>query len=179
MRQRPEIRALEEGISAARSGISLAATQNQPAVFGRATAAVQTQTALNNSSYYSAGLVITWSPFDTARTRADVREARARVSQLEAQLEDAKSGIRLEVEKALRDMREASSRIDTAGRQVAAAEAALAISELRFEARMATQLEVSGALFNVNKARANQAQARLDLHTAAAEYSHAVGAPRP
>src|SRR2546430_11317820 len=36
--------------------------------------------------------------------------------------------------------------------------------------------EISGALFNVTKARANRAQAVLDLHLAAADYAHATGA---
>lgn len=179
LRKRPEIEALENGIAAARAGASLAATQNQPTLSGRATAAAQTPTALTSSRYFAAGLVVTWNPFDTARTRADVREARARTAQLEAQRDEARLGIRVEVEKAWRDMREAASRIQTAGRQVASARAALDISELRYQARSATQLEVSGALFNVNKALANQAQARFDLYLAAADYAHATAADVP
>jgi len=50
---------------------------------------------------------------------------------------------------------------------------------VRFEARAALQLEVSGALFSLSKARANQAQALFDLQIAAAEYAHAIGAPGP
>lgn len=175
LRQRPELHALEEGIVAARAGISLAAAQNLPVIAGRATAAAQTPTALTSSRYYAAGLVMIWNPFDTARTRTDVREAKAKTSQLEAQLEEARLGIKVEVEKAWRDMREAASRIEWSGRQVAAAEAALDISELRYQARAATQLEVSGALFHVNKAHANRAQALLDLRIADADYAHATG----
>jgi len=176
LRRRPEIRALEEGIAASRAGASLAATQNQPTLAGRATAAAQTPTALTSSRYFAAGLVVTWNPFDTARTRADVREAKAKTAQLEAQLDEARLGIRVEVDKAWRDMREAAARIETSGRQVAAAQAALDISELRYQQRAATQLEVSSALFNVTKARGNQEQARADLRIAAAEYAHATAA---
>ena len=159
-----------------RAGASLAATQDSPVVSGRATASAQTPTALTSDHYYAAGFVVTWNPFDRARTRADVREARARVAQLEAQLDDARLGIRLDVEKAWRDMGEARARIETSGRQVAAAEAALDISELRYQARSGTQLEVSAALLNVARARANRAQAVLDLHLAAADYAHAAAA---
>jgi len=176
LRLRPELRALEEGITAAKAGTSLARLQNSPALSGRATAAAQTPTGFANSHYYAAGLVMTWNPFDTARSSSDVKEARARVGQLEAQLEDARLGIRVEVEKAWRDMREASARIETSTRQATSAEKALEISEVRFEARAATQLEVSSALFNVAKARSNRAQAQYDLLTAAADYRHAVGA---
>ena len=98
---------------------------------------------------------------------------------MEALLEDAGLGIRLEVEKAWREMGEAAERIRAADRQAAAAESAADVSRLRFEARQATQLEVSGALLNLSKARSNRVQAIYDLHVAAAEYRHATGADIP
>jgi outer membrane protein TolC len=174
--RRPEIRQLEENLRAARAGVSLARTQAQPSLSARATAARQTPSAFTNDNYYAAGLVITWNLLDAGKTRADVQEARARVGQLEALLEETKLGIRLEVEKAWRDMREARARIAAAVRQVAAAQAALDVSELRYQQRAATQLEVSGAIFSVTKALANQAQAVFDLNIAAADYAHATGA---
>ncbi len=175
LKQRPELKALEEGIKGAKAGGVLAGMQNLPILSGRAVAAAQTPTAFTSSRYYAAGLVVTWNPFDTARSRADAREAKARAGQLKAQLEEARLGIRVEVEKAWRNMREAAARIETSGRQVASAQSALDISELRYQARAATQLEVSGALFIVIKARGNRAQAQFDIQAAAADYAHATG----
>jgi len=173
--RRPEIRRLEESIRAARAGVSLARTQSGPALSARAVAARQTPSAFVNQNYLAASLVLTWSPFDAGKTRADVGEAQARVGQLEALLEEAKLGIRLEVEKAWRSMQEAQARLQAARRQVAAAEAALEVSELRYQARVATQLEVASARLEVARARGNVAEAIGDLHIAAAEYAHATG----
>lgn len=173
--RRPEIRLLEENLRAARAGAALAGAQAQPTLSARATAVRQTPSAFADENYYAASLVLTWNLLDAGRTRADVQEAKARVGQMEALLEEAKLGIRVEVEKAWRDMREAKARLEAAERQVAAAEAAREVSELRYQVRAATQLEVSGALFQALKARANRAQALFDLHLASADYAHATG----
>lgn len=174
--RRPELLALQEGIVAARAGISLAAAQDSPSLSARATAVQQTASAFVRDTYAAASLVLTWTPFDGGKSRSDMAEAGAQTAKLAAQLEEAKLGIRVEVEKAWRDMREAGARIAAADRQVKSAEKAHEISELRYETRAATQLEVSGALFAVAKARANQAQAVNDLQIAVAEYQHAIGA---
>jgi len=174
--RRPEVRLLEENLRAARAGVSLAGMQNRPSLSARATAVRQTPSAFVDENYYAASLVLTWNLFDAGKTKADVQEAKARVGQLEALLEEAKLGIRVEVEKAWRDMREAKARIEAAERQVTAAEAALEVSELRYQVRAAIQLEVSGARFNLLKARVNRAQALYDLYLASADYAHATGA---
>jgi outer membrane protein TolC len=176
LRQRPEIRLLEESLRAARAGIALARTQDKPALSARAIAAHQTATAFTNPNYFAASLVLTWNLYDAGKARLDAREAGARAAQIEALLEEAKLGVRLEAEKAWRDMREAQARIVTADRQVKAAKAALEVSELRYQVRSATQIEVTGALLNVTRARANHTQALYDLHLSAADYTHATGA---
>jgi outer membrane protein TolC len=175
MTLRPEIHLLEENLRAARAGIALARIQTAPALSVRATAAAQPQTAFTDSNYFAASLVMTWNLLDGGKARADVQEAQARLQQIEALAVEARLGVLLEVEKAWRDMREAQARIETAQRQVASAEKALEISLLRYELRQAIQLEVSGALFQLLKARANRAQAVLDLHLAAAQLRYATG----
>lgn len=179
MRDRPEIHLLDEGLAAARASESLAATQNLPTLSARAIGAAQTPTALTDSKFFAAGLSLKWSPFDQGKTRSDVREARASVARLEALREDARLGIRLEVEKALTDMRTARDRIAVADRQVSSAEAALGVSQLRYQAGTATQLEVSGSLFALIKARGNRAQAETDLRLADAELRYAIGQAAP
>jgi outer membrane protein len=172
---RPEIRLLQENLAAARAGISLASTQDRPTLSARAIAAAQTPTAISDSKYFAAGFTVRWSPFDQGRTRADVREAKAHVAQLEALLEDAMLGIKVEVEKAWRDIVDARERVGVAGRQVDSATAALDISRVRFEAGSSTQMEVSGAMFGLIKALGNRAQAESDLQLAHAELLYATG----
>ena len=173
---RPEIRQLQEGIRAAGAGALLAATQDKPGLSARAIAERQTESAFTNPNYFSAGLVLSWNPFDGGKTRSEVREARARKAQLEALLDEARLGIRLEMEKAKQDMAEARGRITVSDRQIAAARLAMDISELRYGQRAATQLEVSSALFGITKARAARTQAIFDLLAASADYAHATSA---
>jgi outer membrane protein TolC len=173
--QRPDLKQLEESLKAARAAVGLAASQDKPIVSGRATASTQTPSAFVRSEYFAASLVLTWTPFDTGKTRADVRESKAQVGRLEALIEETKLGIKLEVESSWRNMVEANQRITTSEKQIAAAVAAADISEVRYQARSATQLEVSTANLNVQKARAGRAQALADLHLAHSEYLHAIG----
>ena len=175
LKRRPEIRMLEEQLRAARAGATLAATQDKPALSAQGMASTQTPSAFVRSEYFAASLVLKWNPFDTNKTRADAAEARYRVLQLEALLEDAKLGIKQEVEKARNDLEEAEARINVSERQVTAAESAAEVSRLRFQVRQALQLEVSGAQFNVTKARSNRVQAQFDLHLASADLAHASG----
>lgn len=176
LKHRPELLLLEQELKAARAGATLAATEDKPSLSMRAVAQAQTPSAFVRSSYFAAGLVLNWTPFDAGKTRADVREARARAAQLEALLEDARLGIRVDVEKAVADAQEALKSIRAADQQIAAAQAAAEVSELRYQARSATQIEVSAAIFQVVKARGNRAQAVGNLLTALAEYAHAIGA---
>ena len=179
LNRRPELKLLESQIKAAQAGVILARSQEGPSLSIRGIASAQTPTAFMKSDYFAGSLVLSWNPFDGGKAKSDAKEAKARASQLEALLEEARLGIRVDVQKAWTDMREAADRIRTADRQMAAAESAADVSRLRFEVRQATQLEVSNALLNVTKARMNRAQAVLDLNTAAADYAHATGQSLP
>jgi outer membrane protein TolC len=172
--RRPELNLLREGIRAARAGAVLARTQDKPSVAARATAARQTASAFVDRDYFAGGFVLTWKLLDGGKTRLDAREADARCAELRAQLDDAVLGVRLEVEKAWRDMRDARARIAAADRQIESARAALAISEARYEARMATQLEVSGSTLAVTRARGNREEAVHDLLAGLADLRHAL-----
>lgn len=177
--RRPEVQLLSENLRAAQAGVSLARTEGMPSVSARATVARQTGSAFVDPNYYGASLELTWNLLDGGKTRSDVREAQARVAQLEALTTEAMLGLRLEVEKAWRDMRDARARLEAAEKQSVAAKAALDVSELRYKARQATQVEVSAAILGLTRARANQAQALYDLHIAAADYVRATAADLP
>ena len=162
-RDHPQIQLLKKQIEIARSGGRLAATQDQPTLSARATAAAQTQTAFTDSHYLAASLVLTWKPFDRWKTRLDVAQAHSQASRLEALLDDAKSGIRLGVQKAWRDVDDARRRHSTAERQVKSSSEVLRVSRLRYEVGMASQVEVSGALFALVRSESNLVQASTDI----------------
>jgi outer membrane protein TolC len=175
LRDRPEVHALEEGIRAAKAGASLAGTQDKPELSFRATAARQTPTALTDANYYSAGFAITWNLFDAGKAKSDQREARAQVAKMEAQLEELKSGIRMEVRKAWRDIETARALTQSTDRQTASANAALTVSQARYAERAALLLEVQGAMVDLQRAKANHAQAFIDMLRARATLDYAIG----
>lgn len=170
----PQILLLKKQIESSQFGGKLAALQDRPTISARATAAAQTQTAFTDSHYFAGSLVFTWKPFDKWKTRLDVEQARSQSARLESLMEDAKSGIRLGVEKAWRDSKDALGRRELSERQVKSAAEALRVSRLRYEVGMATELEVSGALFALHRAESNRAQADLDILLASNELNFAV-----
>jgi len=179
LQRRVELRSLRERLRSLKAAASLAGLQDDPVLGARATAAAQSPTAFTRSTYFSVGLVLRWDILDGGKARADAAEARARVRQLESLLDEATRGVRLDVEKAWRDLRDAAARLEAATRQAELAQSAHEITELRYEVRQATQMEVSGSLLALQRARANRSQALYDQHIAAAEYARATGAPIP
>lgn len=175
IQNRPELQLLRLGIEAARAGEMLALSQKGPFISGRATAAAQTETAFSKSTYFAAGLEFRWPILDGGAARRDAREAGAQTKKLQALLEAAEQGIRLEVRKAYRDTESAVAREASASRQIESAEAALAISELRYEQRSALLLELSGARLGVSKAKFARLQARFDRLRALADLEFATG----
>ncbi len=176
---RPELLEIADNLRAARAGVELAGSQRGPSVTARAEAARQTGSAFVSPNYLAAGLRLEWNLLDRGKARLDTQEARSRVLQLEALLAEARLGFRLEAEKAWRDMRDAATRMATADRQIASAQAALDISEVRYRARSATLLEVSSARLGVTRARLAKQMARVDLLVGSAELERATAKVSP
>lgn len=173
--QRVELRQVRAGLESARAGLALSKTQVQPMVSARALLSRQTGSAFERPTYAAGGLLITWNLLDGDKARLDASEAGHHIAELEAQEREARAGILLEVQKAWRDAQDARARLAAAERQVEAALKSLEIARTRYEERAAIQLEVSGALFGVLRARSNVAQARYDLRVALVELRYALG----
>jgi outer membrane protein len=174
--RRPEIAALRHGIAAAKAGCSLARTQTQPLFSLRAATEYRTPSAFVSREWASIGLLMVWPILDAGKGRADTMQARARLGELEATLDEALAGVALEVRGAWAGITSAEARIGLSERRMAAARSALEVSEIRYEQRAATLLEVSAARLAVSRAGAALTQARSDLLTAQADLRHAVAA---
>lgn len=171
--QRPDLVLLRQQIEAAESGTSLARVQSLPSIAVRASFQQQTPSAFTNSRWYAVGLKLQWPLLDGGKTALDTGEARARLEQLRALLQEAEAGVRLDVQSAWAAVRSAHARLDTVGQQVKAAEKALEISVLRYEQRSAPLLEVTAARLAVTRARAAAVKAKNDLYAALLDCRHA------
>lgn len=175
-RDRPELAALREHLRGARAGVDLAASQAGPSLSAQLRAVQQTPSAFASSRYYAGGLHLRWNLIDRGESRVNAREAAARTGQLEAQLDDAVLGIRLEVAKAIGDDQTARARLTSAAGAVESARAALHVSELRYAARAALLLEVAGARVALSRALGERERALYDVHRAAVDLEHATAA---
>lgn len=176
---RPDVRALTAQVDAAEAGAALARLQAAPGLSLATSYALQTPSAFIARSSWTAGLTLTWPLGAGIRARSDAREATARAAAARAALAELREGAALEVRQALHAIRSAQRRREAALRSSAAAEEALRITELRFQAGRATGLEVAGARAALNRARVDGYRSLYDWHTGLADLERATGAPLP
>lgn len=123
---------------------------------------------------FSVGAQLRWRLYDggAASARADQVDADIRTD--EAEFEDARNDIRVQVEEAYYTLLSNQANIDTASVAVSQAEEALELANLRFNAGVGTQLEVINAIRDLTEAQGNQVTAVLDYNRALARLQRAV-----
>ena len=177
LKSRPELQALEQNLTAATAGISLAKTQSQPSLSVRGAAIEQTQTAFLPQHYAAATLEIRWNVFDGGKTRLDTQEARASEQRLQALLEDTRQAITLDVMQAWGKLRDTRSQVAAAEARLTAAQAAETVAKTAYQVGRGTILEAQAAGREVRMARERLTRARYDLLAADADFNHAQGKP--
>lgn len=113
--------------------------------------------------------------FDGMRRNAELRSARSQVEQAVLRRSQVQEGIRLEYERAVRELDRAGAQIAARQRTSSQAEEVYRLTALRFQQGLATQLEVNDARFSLEQARANEVQAFHDYHVALARAERALG----
>lgn len=108
------------------------------------------------------------------------RERQARKQQEAARyaMDQLRDQIASEVWQAYLDLQEAKSRLDSTAKTIEAATEALRLSEIRYEAGIATPVEVTDARVALTAARTNHVQAIFGYRTAEAQLVSAIDATR-
>jgi outer membrane protein TolC len=177
--RRPDLRALAAQVEAAEAGARLARAQMAPSIDLLVGYALQTPSAFIARSSWNAGLTLTLPLGTRPQASADAREATARAAAARAALDELREGAVLEVRQALSVIRAARRRRASAGRAVTAADEALRITELRFQAGQATSLEVNAARSTLQRHRLDQLRGLYDWYSALADLERATGVPLP
>jgi outer membrane protein TolC len=172
---RPEIVELRLELDAARSGVSLAKSQSQPNLVARGQVTEQTPSAFVHEHYASAMLQIKLPIFDNDKTKMDTREAEAQVKRLEALLEQAKSGVDLDVLKALSRFQVVRDRLAAARQQTTALSATSTVTTTAYSVGRATAIDVQSAQRELRLAKEKEAQAEIDVLSANDDLVHAEG----
>jgi outer membrane protein len=129
------------------------------------------------STIWSGTLTLTWPLFQGGQTRGQVREARAGAAALEAQIEQLRQQVRVEVEQARLGVRAAGAALVATRDATEAARERLALAEGRYETGVGNVLELGDAQVALTIALGQQVQAEFQLATARSLLLRALGRP--
>ncbi|MGH7505472.1 MAG: TolC family protein [Longimicrobiales bacterium] len=124
---------------------------------------------------WNLGFMVQWPLFQGFRRDAELDVASARVRQSKLQLDQLREGVRLEYERALRELERTQAQVAAVRRTVEQAERVYELTELRYREGLATQLDVSNARLALQQASINQVQSYHDAYAALASAERALG----
>jgi outer membrane protein TolC len=113
--------------------------------------------------------------WDAGLSRARTKEAKADVTAATARLMEQRDLVAQEVKDSLTDLEEARERRRSTAANVTQAREALRIANVRYEAGLATSVEVTDALLALNQARTNKVNADNDFLAALADLNRSLG----
>ena len=172
LKARPDLRAQQQQIAAAREQTRAAKSGYLPSLDLQASGTTSYNSTASDGSLAgqfddnraaSIGLALSVPLFDRDQTRSTV--ARARIGEADAATTLAKlrQQVGLEVGQALADYQRARQQLATAGRQLDYARQALAASEARYKVGAATWIELSNARSVFVQARGDEVRARYGV----------------
>ncbi|HKB90164.1 MAG TPA: TolC family protein [Opitutaceae bacterium] len=174
--RRPELLRQDKTIQAAESRIDVARGDYYPSlsVFGGYRWEKSNFTG-NRLEGWNTGVQADWAIFDGRATAGKVQQARARLQQAKHTKEEISLSIDVQVRQAYSGLTEASELLQASEKVVEQARESLRLSQSRYGAGSATQLDVLQAQSALTEARTNLAQAQHDYAVAVARLRRAMG----
>lgn len=177
LRQRPEILQAQATLRSNRYAVSAARTTSAPAISASVGLSTRGDQFFPGNDFFSAGLVIQWTPFDAGLTAGRVKEARANVESALAQLTGAQLTVQSDVSQAYLNLRSAEQRVSVADAEVANAQEGLRIAQGRYERGLGLFQDILTAQASLFTALTDQVNARYAVDQARAALSRAIGTP--
>jgi outer membrane protein TolC len=178
---RPELKALQARIAAARAQVDLQRAVRRP----QAAASVGYDFADPNQRIvpprdefrgtWSAGVTVSLRAFDGGRAAAAVAQASAAADALERELEDRRQRLRLEVTARLLDVRTARAALAVTARNLEAARENVKVAKDRYREGVIPSTELLDAETNLLRAGLDQTSAATQLRIALAVLDRSVG----
>ncbi len=170
---RPELQSIQAQQRAQADQVSALQKQYLPAVSGNA------QYNWTGREYplqqgWLWGVTLTFPLFDDILTSAQVGEAQANLRGLQAQEEDLRQQITLEVRQSFLNLRQAEESIQVSEQTVVQARENLDIAEGRYAAGVGNIIELTDAQVSLTSAQANNIQALTTYKTAVAQLEKAI-----
>ena len=123
------------------------------------------------------GLRLNWNLFGGFQRAAQVEQRQVAVNQARLDLQQLRAQVRLEVQRALRNLATARQRLDSRRANVQRAELNYEMAQKRLGVRAANQLQLREASDQLDQARLQYLQTVYDYLTAKSAYETAVGEP--
>jgi outer membrane protein len=174
---RPEIASGEAQIRAQELTVSAIEGGYGPSVGVQAGVSEIGPRASDLNTGWNAQVFLTWPLFQGGLTRGQVREARANVSSLQAQLELQKQQVRLDVEQARLGVRAAVASLGAAQDASQAAREQLTLQEGRYQTGVGSIIELSDAQVALTTALGQLVQSQFQLAVARSQLLRALGRP--
>lgn len=173
---RPELRAAREQLAGAAGRVTAAKATYLPDV--RAVATYQHTTGVEPfqpADEEFVGLQLGWNLWDWGGTRAAVREAEHTRNRARVSADALADKVRVEVRRRWLEAKANHDNLAAARTQLASAEEAHRLQQVRFDAGAATTTDVLDADTDVARARLQSAQARFDYYLSLNALARAVG----
>lgn len=174
--RRPEVKVAQSAITINETNVKLAKTGSLPSLNLSGGSTYNFNAAgLNPASVtWSLSLSLSAPLWDGGVTKAKVREARADVQNSVDALSQTKLAVAQQVRNAGLSLQESATRTKTTADAVGLAEEALRLANVRYEAGIATPVEVTNAESQLTQARANHVNAQYDYAVALAQVQRAT-----
>jgi outer membrane protein TolC len=178
---RAEIKSADANAAAARQLATAARAGRYPSLSGFADAILGNPnpryvppTNVWNATW-DVGAQLTWSPNDILLANGSVTDNESRVAAIEANKENVRDSIEVEVTQTLQAVREADFSIETSTREQASAEEAYRVARELFNNGRGTSTTLTDAETDVTRARLDLLNAKVDARVARVRLDHAVG----
>jgi len=181
MKNRPEIRQYEAQEKADQKSIELAKAENRPSVYAswdyysRSTTASGSSLTKGWQDYNVIGLTFTWPIFDAWATRAKVGQAIIDLKETQLLKEKTVKDIALELKQAYLDLKNAVAKIKSSQAQVELYKDIFLVTQEKYNAGIASLLDLNDASLGYEVSLFNQKQAIYDYILAQALFDKATG----
>jgi outer membrane protein len=178
MSNRPELVALREQLAGALSSVEAMKIGRYPQLSAMGAYTHTTgQPFMSEPDSGYVGANVDWTIWAWGRQSRAIEAARHQADQLEAQVQGAEEGVRLEVHNRMLALEAARATLDVTEVAIGQAEESLRITERRQQAGTATMTDLLDAEASLLKARTSQSNARFEGHRAEVALEKAVGSP--
>lgn len=172
---RPLLQSLREQLESAKQRTVAAKAGRLPSVALAWDYMKQTVTGFSEDHSWHTYLSFNLPLFDCGLARSQEREAKTYVGVLESSLQNAQQQVGLEIRQAILTVRSARARVETAAKAMEQAAEGLRIAEVRYQAEVGANVEVTDARVAMVQAQTNHANAFHDYRVAVAALQKATG----